>query len=1066
MADVQYRLDAGSSHRTTEQTNRLLKEVSEIQLRFIRASEAVSWFEEALQAFLNFTGSTYGFIGDVKYDEGGAPQLQIRAASHSVSAMAWQNTYESMLPDAARIRELRALSSEALRSGTLQISNASMQNSQSDGLPADGQSPTAVMAIPLQLGDQLIGIVGIANRPTGYNTALFEWLEPLRTTCSALIIATKNEQDRTTAAIQTSEQQQQLQMILDSVNARVFYLDVDGQVVRHNLLSQEATGLSSGDCIGKPIEEISFRVDNATIGHDQSLDVIRSGKPLLGQLVSYSVDSVTRWASVDRNPTFDTDGLVNGLRVFACEVTDFCSATRSHRNTESQLSLLLDQIPAVLWSVDRNHVFTLAAGKALAILGQPSEEIVGSTLQEQFGTDDPASPPIARHLRALQGESLQYEVAWGGRNFECRLEPVRDDDGDVSSCLGVALDVTERVHSETERLKAEEQWRAVVHNVPDFILVVGRDGQIQFLNHLLDGHDKAEVLQSTIFDYQPVDAHNKVRDALRRVFEHGESVSYETVGRGKLDEWRTYVCRLVPMSVSGSEPAALMIATDVTDERVARESEARQFALLKAVTEGTSELIFAKDLDSRPVFVNQAVASLFGTTPEQLIENFDGSFFSEAVQEQIAAADRRIMQAGEPETFEQTLPFPSGDRTFLTTKCPWRDSDGEIIGVIGVSRDVTEWNETKSELHDSRERLRAIIESTPECVKVIAADGALLEMNAAGLRMIEADSAECVIGQIGFDLISPECREAFIAFHNRVCNGTSGSIQYEIVGLKGTRLWMETHAVPLVLGADGATVHLAISRDITATREAEETITQQQAQLLHVSRLSSMGQMVAVISHEITQPLAAISNFSSACELIAQRPSPDYQKLSEYLASINQQSVRAGQILSRVRDFVRRSDDHRTLCDLTQLVTDTLALVRADLRSHHVTVATSFPDEPACVLADSVQIQQVIVNLISNACEVMESQAVARRNIWISLTVSNETVSVEILDSGPGLADNMQDQLFDPFYTSKNNGMGMGLTICNDIIKSHRGTITAANSQNHGASFRFCLPRPSGATDE
>jgi PAS domain S-box-containing protein len=392
-------------------------------------------------------------------------------------------------------------------------------------------------------------------------------------------------------------------------------------------------------------------------------------------------------------------------------------------------------------------------------------------------------------------------------------------------------------------------------------------------------------------------------------------------------------------------------------------------------------------------------------------------------------------------------------------------TNGRVTREAGA-RDVAEWNETQNALHESRERLRAIIESTPECVKLVARDGTLLEMNAAGLKMIKAESVSSALGLNVFDLIADEYRSEFIAFHNRVCSGESGSTQFELVGLNGGRSWMETHAVPLSLGPDKETVHLAITRDITAAREAEETIAQQQTQLIHVSRLSSMGQMVAVISHEITQPLAAISNFASACTLIAQRPVPDHQKLSEYLKAITEQSIRAGQIIGRVRDFVRRSDDHQTVCNLSELVADSLTLVKADLRSRRVTVETDLPDQTIQVLADSVQIQQVIVNLISNACDAMVSQPVFRRKLWIRVADDKEQPFIEILDNGPGLTDDTQDQVFDPFYTSKPNGMGMGLTICSDVVISHFGTITAENVPDHGALFRLSLPRPKEATDE
>lgn len=612
----------------------------------------------------------------------------------------------------------------------------------------------------------------------------------------------------------------------------------------------------------------------------------------------------------------------------------------------------------------------------------------------------------------------------------------------------------------------DERWQTVVHNVRDSILIVGRNGEIRFLNRIQDGYNLNDVLHSTVYDYLPEDSHNNVRDALRRVFERGESVTYETVGKGKPDEWRTYVCRVVPMDVSNSEPTALMIASDVTDERAALAAEARQFALLKAITEGTSELIFAKDLESRPVFVNEATSRLHGRSCDELLGMSEEALFSRSSYEKIIADDQRIIRTGQSETFEELLSHVNGKLHLLTTKCPWRDQHGQIIGVIGISQDITEWKETLDALHQNREHLRAIIEATPECVKLLAEDGTLLEMNAAGLRMVEAESAESVIGQVAFDLITPECRAKFLAFHRDVCSGTPGSIQYEIIGLKGTRRWLETHAVPLTLGSEGETVHLAITRDITATREAEEIIAQQQSQLLHVSRLSSMGQMVAVISHEITQPLAAISNYSSACALLTRDMDSIDGKLRDYLTSINEQSVRAGQILSRVRNFVRRSDDHRTLCNLTQLVSDSLTLVQADVRSRGVSVSVSLPERDVPVLVDSVQIQQVIVNLISNACDAMTGKPAAQRRIGVSVSATPQWATVEILDNGPGVTADDPDQLFDPFYTSKNNGMGMGLSICNDIIRSHSGIITAENVLNHGACFRFSLPRPSEGTDD
>tara|TARA_R110002072_G_scaffold299632_1_gene475512 strand:- start:95301 stop:97736 length:2436 start_codon:yes stop_codon:yes gene_type:complete len=811
MPDVQYRVDSGRSKQSMEQTNLLLKAVSEIQLDFIRAGNARSWLEQTLQAFLDVTNSEYGFIGTVHHNVDGSPRLQPQVISNPPGKQSSQEPHKSSLSEELPVQNVGSLSGETLRTGELFISNVPVADCNLGGPSSDDSELTAFMSIPLRLDNQLVGVVGVASRPGGYDTDLAHWLEPLCITCATLIIATKNE------------------------NAR---------------------------------------------------------------------------------------------------------------------------------------------------------------------------------------------------------------------------------------LNADEQWQAVVENVPDSILLVGRDGEIHFVNRVQGGYDRKLVLQSTIFDYQPVEHHEKIRHALQRVFDDGESVSYETVGRRKPDEWRTYVCRVVPVNLSNGVRSAIIIATDVTEERAARDAEARQFGILKAITEGTSELIFAKDRQSRPVFVNDAIARSHGMTVEQMLGKSEEAFFSETSLQKSIEDDQRIMQTGQTETFEEVLSLASGERNFLTTKSPWRDQNGEVIGIIGVAKDITEWKETQTAIHQQREHLQAIIEGTPGCVKLVDQDGKLLQMNAAGLAMCEAATTECVVGKQIVDLVAPDFRAAFTEFHKRVCSGTPDSMQFEIIGLQGTHRWVESHAVPLPIGPDGAIVHLSIALDITDARVAEETIAAQQSQLLHVSRLSSMGQMVAVISHEITQPLAAIANYSSACELLAEQPAPDIGKLQEYLAAITDQSARAGQILGRVRNFVKHSVEHRIQTDLIQLTKDSLNLVNADLRSRQISVTSTFPNQAVFASVDPVQIQQVLVNLISNAGDAIESLPTHRRKIAIGITADDESVTVEITDSGSGLPVDSQHQLFDPFYTSKPSGMGMGLSICSDILRSHSGTITAENAPNAGARFRFTLPRSENVTNE
>ena len=227
-----------------------------------------------------------------------------------------------------------------------------------------------------------------------------------------------------------------------------------------------------------------------------------------------------------------------------------------------------------------------------------------------------------------------------------------------------------------------------------------------------------------------------------------------------------------------------------------------------------------------------------------------------------------------------------------------------------------------------------------------------------------------------------------------------------------------------------------------------------------------MGQMVATISHEITQPLSAISNFAAASSLLLGNEDVD-STVQHHIAAILQQSERAGNIISRIRDFARRTEPHRSTRDLRILINDALELSRADLRRRGVTIKFTSPEPTLLVLADHVQIQQVLLNLISNACDAMQELPAGDRRIWIRCwrdtwpnvadsfvsfaTTTDESedtenrammVVVEVADNGPGLDPNGVAHLFDPFFTSKPQGMGLGLSICRDIVKSHQGMIS------------------------
>ncbi|MHC8395299.1 sensor histidine kinase [Pseudomonas sp. LB3P93] len=248
--------------------------------------------------------------------------------------------------------------------------------------------------------------------------------------------------------------------------------------------------------------------------------------------------------------------------------------------------------------------------------------------------------------------------------------------------------------------------------------------------------------------------------------------------------------------------------------------------------------------------------------------------------------------------------------------------------------------------------------------------------------------------------------------------------------------------------------------DITANKQAEEALLCAQAQLAHVTRVTSLGELAASIAHEVNQPLTAITSSSEACRRWLDRPVPD---LNEALASLDRiiaSSCRASDVISRIRTLSRKCGPMRQSESLNDIVNETLSLVQQELAHHKISPKVELAARSGRVHADRVQLQQVIINLIINAChalaevELEACERILHVRTWIK---DNEAV-VEVADLGSGIAAHVLPSLFTPFFTTKENGMGMGLSICRSIIDFHGGRIWATSALGHGTSFKVALP--------
>ena len=250
-----------------------------------------------------------------------------------------------------------------------------------------------------------------------------------------------------------------------------------------------------------------------------------------------------------------------------------------------------------------------------------------------------------------------------------------------------------------------------------------------------------------------------------------------------------------------------------------------------------------------------------------------------------------------------------------------------------------------------------------------------------------------------------------------------------------------------------------LSEEIRERRHAEELAQRRQAELAHVARLSTMGQMATEIAHELNQPLFAIASYAEAClRLYKRRTREDCDELAQALQEVSKQAARAGQIIERIRRFVRKESPQRAPVELNQLVKDMVQLVGVEARAHNVKIRLALASGAVTVHGDSLLLQQVVVNLVRNAIEAMDVLPAGARRLTITTVEHEDRVELAVADSGPGLSPEQSIQVFEPFYTTKSHGMGMGLSISQSIIESHGGELFALPNAEGGTTFRFRLP--------
>ncbi len=471
--------------------------------------------------------------------------------------------------------------------------------------------------------------------------------------------------------------------------------------------------------------------------------------------------------------------------------------------------------------------------------------------------------------------------------------------------------------------------------------------------------------------------------------------------------------------------------------------------------------LFVLDTGGVITTVNAGARTITGWREDELLdENWAKLFPADAAAaglpaEALAAAAaegrhelRRPLQRKDGGTFvAQASLTPLGDQ-------------GTPMGFALVIRDISASATAEETLKAREAHLRSILETVPDAMIVIDEQGLMQSFSVAAERLFGLSAAEVIGRNVSMLMPSPyrERHDGYIERYLTTGERRIIGIGRVVVGQRsdGSTFPMELAVGEMVSG--GARYFTGFIRDLTERQKTETRLQELQAELVHMARYTARREMASTLAHEINQPLTAITNYLKGCHrLLGQLEGERIALLRDGVNEAAEQALRAGQIIRHLREFVARGESEHRLESLPKLIEEASALALVGAREKGVRVTFGLDPQASEVFADRIQIQQILLNLIRNAIEAMQDAPVRELSVTTRALPDEHLVEIAVSDTGTGLSEEVRNRLFEPFVTTKQHGMGVGLSICRTIVAAHGGRIWAETEAGAGTTFHFTL---------
>ena len=884
--------------------------------------------------------------------------------------------------------------------------------------------------------------------------------------------------ERRRSSDSTQKREASFRAIFSRASVGIALVDRGGFAIESNPALQRMLGYSAEELRWKAFHEITYNDDV-----DQSIALFR--EMLAGKHEHYKIESrylrkngEVFWGRLSVSLLREKeDGPAFGVVILE-DISERKLAEQSQQESDLRFQLLADSAPVLIWMSGADKRCIYFNRRWLEFTGRTLEQEKGDGWAEGVHPED-RQRCVDSYVRAFDARepfTMEYRLRRHDGEYRCVLDvgvpqlvPGQGFVGYIGSCI----DITER-KQRNEIVKREQAFlRQVLDITPNLIFTKDRHGRFTLANQAVAdiyGTTVDDLIGKTDADFNRNEEEVQtflrmdleVMDTLRERVIPEEHIT-DAAGKG---HWLQTVKRPV-VNKDGTANQVLGSATDITARKEAEEALRQSEYKFRVLFESNIVPMQFWHVDGRILDANDAFLRLVGFSREELdtgVVRWD-----KVTAPEYSGLDRRALEdieAGKQFTapYEKAYLRRDGRRVpamIARTLMPGYRDRGMAIVI-----DLTEQKRALERLKESKALVKAVFSSLYGYVAVLDRDGHILAVNDAWSSLAEKKEGILAAVEVGDNYLD-RCRRAVaardpiadkvLAGIESVLNGEREKLVVEYPGsLSPKERWFELVVQPLRRPEGGAVISHV---DITARRQAELESHALRQEISHVARVAMMGELTASLAHELNQPLTAIlSNAQSGLHLL-NKPEPDAAELREILDDIVHDDQRAGDIIRHLRSLLRKSElDYQSL-DLNDIILEIIGLIRSDALIKNVSIALRLASDLPPVRGDRIQLQQLMLNLTINALDAMKEAPGSGRRLDISTTLLNaSSVQVAVQDSGTGIPPERLDKVFEPFYTDKSYGMGMGLAICRSIARLHGGQLTAENNAGPGATFRFVLP--------